>query len=458
MNSLFTGEPSDRTVEGRSKEDLVRSRFVDSVDILQKMKAIQLRKNQMGHVPHTYSVLKEQKHKEGNRFRQSEDTTKKRHSSLKKESEPILKKEEAGARVRVEQAKLSQQIVKEKKFRLRNEMSLSRESPRLSRSNTNFLLTRTEEMRPITDRPMQLLKPGDLLKTFQISKSSVKLKPLVIIKADEDRESAQIEQNMNIVDVAEREVQRRELYRRQISSLAQTNKELRSKIAGKLKPTVRKSFLERIELRNQIPVALPPTELQFDESPSGSMRDNILKMGNIINEASIGEFEEFISLADTLKSKFPGLKVRDLYDYSKAPIEQFDGEFDPRLDMEYFLEQNSRGQSRWASKEGKIAWRPCTVLSYDRSDNRFVIRWDESAVQKKVTRLNLLFPGESAEDFDRRSLRANRLRAFHVLAESSDRYKLTREMLAENRVTIDFDRLLLLLEAYSSFTQRPGQT
>jgi hypothetical protein len=60
------------------------------------------------------------------------------------------------------------------------------------------------------------------------------------------------------------------------------------------------------------------------------MRDNILKMGNIINEFSIGEFEEFISLADTLKSKFPGLKVRDLYDYSKSPIEQFDGEFDPR--------------------------------------------------------------------------------------------------------------------------------
>jgi hypothetical protein len=76
MNSLFTGEPSERTVEGQSKEDLVRSRFVDSVDILQKMKAIQLRKNQMGHVPHTYSVLKEQKHKEGNRFRQSEDTAK----------------------------------------------------------------------------------------------------------------------------------------------------------------------------------------------------------------------------------------------------------------------------------------------------------------------------------------------------------------------------------------------
>jgi hypothetical protein len=89
------------------------------------------------------------------------------------------------------------------------------------------------------------------------------------VKADEEGECPDVELDMNIVDVAEREVQRRELYRRQMGSLAQTNKELRSKIAGKLKPTVRKSFLERIELRNQIPVTLPPTELQFDESLAG---------------------------------------------------------------------------------------------------------------------------------------------------------------------------------------------
>jgi hypothetical protein len=269
MNSLFTGEPSERTVEGQSKEDLVRSRFVDSVDILQKMKAIQLKKNQMGQVAHTYSVVKEQRHKAVTK-RQSEDIQPKRKGSPKKVSELTLQKDEASAPVNVEQAKLSQQIVKERKFRLRNELSVSRESPRLSRSNTNLLLTRTEEMRPITDRPMDSLKTSELRKTFHISKSSIRLKPLALGKvSNEERQSVDVESDMNIVDVVERDLQRRDIYKRQIIVLAQTNKELRNKIAGKLKPTVRRSFLERIELRNQIPVCLPPKSYSSMKEPRG---------------------------------------------------------------------------------------------------------------------------------------------------------------------------------------------
>eukprot|EP00741_Cyanophora_paradoxa_P016907 tig00020943_g16328.t1 len=121
---------------------------------------------------------------------------------------------------------------------------------------------------------------------------------------------------------------------------------------------------------------------------------------------SEGEDEDEPGLARKQPSFFP-LDNFDDADLEERPVEErmeaLRGRFAGRVPA----------RSRWHTEAGRIEWRRCDVLDHDPLSRRFVIRWEANGRQKAVSRLNLLFEGESLERMRlrRRVAAANRREA-----------------------------------------------
>ena len=87
-------------------------------------------------------------------------------------------------------------------------------------------------------------------------------------------------------------------------------------------------------------------------------------------------------------------------DFHTLPLEAYD----PCIDTEkgdqllefYRGERNGRvhGRSRWFYPDGTSEFRECEVLSYDKEENRYVIKWDSNGIMKKASRFNIRIDGE----------------------------------------------------------------
>ena len=170
------------------------------------------------------------------------------------------------------------------------------------------------------------------------------------------------------------------------------------------------------------------------------------KLGNLVDSRGkelifTGFMEEF----KRISSVFEEFRVEDLGDYSKHPIEPFDIELNPTIDIEYRIQKNNQGMSRWADIEGKVNWAPCTILEYNKAEDRFLIQWTGSNVLKSVTRMNILFAGENEEEFDKRRIQANVIRSMYLMEKSFKSTLLGKEVLAKNKIYFSYDTFRKIL-------------
>ncbi len=86
-------------------------------------------------------------------------------------------------------------------------------------------------------------------------------------------------------------------------------------------------------------------------------------------------------------------------DFHTLPLEAYD----PCIDTErgdQLLEQyrgktgRVHGRSRWFYPDGTSEFRDCEILSYDKEENRYVIKWDANGIIKKASRFNIRIDGE----------------------------------------------------------------
>ena len=114
-----------------------------------------------------------------------------------------------------------------------------------------------------------------------------------------------------------------------------------------------------------------------------------------MNKNEVGEQEE----------KYDGLEKRNT-------INKFDGEYLETFFPEEMLKKAKQDNlpglkafSRYYTFDGsrmEWSWKPCLVVDYDKVNKKFLMEWDGSTSRKYVTRLNVLFDGESKELFFQR--------------------------------------------------------
>ena len=122
---------------------------------------------------------------------------------------------------------------------------------------------------------------------------------------------------------------------------------------------------------------------------------------------------------------------------SAPPLELFDDpELERRAPAEWLALGGGGGvgaRSRYFTKHGQFAWKPCLVTSYDETSRTYEIEWRETpGIKKRVRRLNLVFDAEDSDAFRTRLAAATTLREYH---EQIKHYRaLVERMVFENDV------------------------
>ena len=142
-----------------------------------------------------------------------------------------------------------------------------------------------------------------------------------------------------------------------------------------------------------------------------------------------------------------------------APLELFDDpELETRAPKEWLARKGDEGgvgaRSRYFTKHGQFAWKPCLVTSYDEASRTYEIEWrDTPGIKKRVRRLNLVFDAENSDAFRTRLAAATTLREYH---EQIKRYRaLVERVVFENDVdgVLTEDRLA---RVYDKVGSRPA--
>jgi hypothetical protein len=263
--------------------------------------------------------------------------------------------------------------------------------------------------------------------------------------------------------IMDRDVHRKE-HSGSVNSLQRvmiTNKDIfrqREEEYRRKRKAARTSVLMRVDGINQI----DKRELAEHE-PEDIYYRTCGKLGNLVTQQNEYLFEGFMEEFERISRVFEEFRVKDLGDYNLHPIEPFDLELDQTTDIEYRLQRNNKGLSRWATMDGELTWRPCTILEYHKEEDRFLIRWEGSDVLKNVTRMNLLFDGEVPQEFENRRLRANVVRSFYLMEKSFRDILLSKDLLQKNKIYFSFEIFKKILqlsglspEMYNTTNALPG--
>lgn len=78
-----------------------------------------------------------------------------------------------------------------------------------------------------------------------------------------------------------------------------------------------------------------------------------------------------------------------------------------------------KGFSKWFENNGKFEWKSCEIIGFDKTEEKFEIKWDHNQKAKKVTRVNLRFEEETQSDYEDKLARAEK---FRELSEIFFRY------------------------------------
>jgi hypothetical protein len=469
MQSFLTAASKPNTSEGgtREAEAFLNDKFVSCIDVVNKIKALSSLKNKMGKVPHSYTVSANNKWSKFERMkkRNSADknmTIKPELSSNTLKSELLPSKDEPSPIIGINKKKIETEVGKEKSFRVRQRSQamsssrvkvISQQMERSSMINVRDPTTCTSEKTMMNLRKPnvqysfnnQLMPDASLKDTIQKLKlnldpfpnhiSSDRLNPAGSLT--ERSPLNQVFSNHNILDSNQiDENQQSVTFRKKRINLAPEQSLKRDFVT-------RRSFLMKVDEANQIDKSALVALSQ------GQLKDRTyLKMGNLINEENQTLFDAFLQNFDRYSTMFDGFRVKGLQDYTAHPLEHFDTDSDPTLDIEYMLKQNNKAKSRWAKRDGTVSWRDCTIVSYNKATDQFEIVWEgaNNETKKTVTRMNLLFPGEDPINLEARRVKANVVRCMYLLEDSLRKQLLTKEMLEKCRLYFSYKNFKQIME------------
>lgn len=86
------------------------------------------------------------------------------------------------------------------------------------------------------------------------------------------------------------------------------------------------------------------------------------------------------------------LKIENLWNFKKEPLENYDIQRLNEEDPEELINSRggTRGLSKFMNEAGKIVWKECEVLDYNKETNMYLIRWRESGFTKEVSLSHVL--------------------------------------------------------------------
>lgn len=179
-----------------------------------------------------------------------------------------------------------------------------------------------------------------------------------------------------------------------------------------------------------------------------------------INEHNLKIFENFIKNTTDMEKAFPIFKVKNLKNFNDFPLEDYDTELDPKIDVQYFIESRRKGKSRWfESTEKKFLWKNCEILAYDDESKKFLIQWENGA-QKEVRRLNLMFEHESEEEMENRRLKSHFFRCMHLFRMSLMSFVTGKDGNENSNIFFSFSRFRNILVKINipltDFNQNPA--
>lgn len=445
----------------------VNDRFVACIDVVNKIKRLSSLKDKMGKVPHSYTVEADKKWK---RYEKQMDPPIFTQRSRAVTQEAYSEKEDQSligihdsAVLKIDKKKLSKEAKKDRAFILRS-------SAQINSSRSNLIsqqLVRTsminvrDPMQCTAERSMYNLRKPKVLEPMFLSQPEnelpVNLRDMVEnLKNGRNIRIPGSRDVSSIHEIAGSQTERCRSRDSQVDVIEPRNETFEQTVRGKPKfrgsqtqalnrreKTIRKSFLIKVDQASQIDKSslLPLSNAQ--------LRDRTyVKMGNLITDENYNLFEPFLKDFEKLSSIFPNFRVKGLQDYTEHPLEDFDTDLDPTLDISYMLEKNNKAKSRWAQKEGLISWRDCIVKSYDRITRQFNIEWEDSEHQtnKTVTRMNLLFPGDNPKDIERRRVQSNVIRCMYLLEDSLRQNLLTRDMLEKCKLYFSYRNFKSIME------------
>jgi hypothetical protein len=454
-----TAENSDASLE-------VNDKFVACIEVVNKIKMLSSLKDKMGKVPHSYTVAPDNKWK--GYERQSSEvmagpksnlTTQEAYRTNEDSNQGQL--DMSKAVVKVNRKKLSNETNKDKAFRLRNSNPISS-----SRSNligqqlaiTSMIHVKdpmicTAERSMISLKKSKILEPMMLPQTEHEDNESIHDTVEYLKKSFNMRMPGHRELGMSDGSKTERGIYSRGSQFRGIEVINENFEQLirdkhkvrdsRTQLGTRRSKGMRKSFLIKVDQTNQI------DKSSLFVLSNNQLRDRtFVKMGNLITEKNYNLFEPFLKNFERLSSIFPQFRVKGLQDYTVNPLEDFDTELDPTIDIEYMLKRNNSAKSRWAEKDGSISWRDCTIKSYDNSTKQFRIEWGDSdhVTIKTVTRMNLLLPGDDPNDIERRRVASNVVRCMYLLEDSLRQSLLTKEMLDKCKLYFSYRNFKTIIE------------
>lgn len=440
--SAASRESGDQTKMNTTNDPNFGEKFVACIDVVGKIKTLSQLKTKLGNVPHTYSVPKTEYWKKPENSEKSgifsDSQASLRLRGLDSQKKLQILRESTKAVYQLKEGKIEKEFKKEKAFRVG--------SQGLSYSTRNLIGSQLDHlsMANVVDPDQRTAERSIAL----LRKPVIESKPLVeILPLSNLREAvASLKSGMRprlpgIRPITDRPIQSSE-------GISRPDEAEDSQIHGFKPPStsrnthrVRRSFLIRVEQANQI-----DKSNLVNETSSKDLEK--FKVGNLISEETADQFTDFLNYFDRYASMFQSFRVKGLQDYTAHPLEQYDTYLDPTLDVEYFLQKNTKAKSRWVKANGKFDWRPCTVTSYNKENRTFDIVFEdgEKNTKKTVTRMNLIFEGEDERFLEERRVKANVVRCLQLLELSFQNRLLNKDVLERCKVFFSFPAFKRILE------------
>ena len=481
MQSFRSAATLDRKEPQKDEpiEASVSENFVACMDVVGKIKSLSQLKAKLGNVPHTYSVTK------ADRWKRKEPTSDKKESSFVpnmthpsrteqsvEDLRRLAKDKEVTKRAlyHLDDTRIEAELKKEKGFRMKSQTivgtRLSKVGPHLERSSMvnvadPALLSLDKNVamlrRPVAEKrlPPAMMETGSLREAVESLKNSLQqrlpavhtLQPSSLLRGALTERAALSSHDGRGVMLTPADDQS--------AALDREMEQPKPKPLTRDAKTVRRSFLAKVEQANLI----DKSSMAKPTAATKKEREEF-KTGNLITETNIKRFEGFLHYFDRYSQMFQNFRVKGLQDYTAHPLEPYDTFLDPALDIEYFLQNNHEAQSRWVNPDGSYKWIKCRVVEYHKDTKAFDIVFDDGKkiTKKTVTRMNLLFSGESEAELEERRVKANVVRCMQLLEQSFTHKLLSKDVLEKCKVFFSFQQFKAILEHSGLDVQMSNQS
>ena len=201
-----------------------------------------------------------------------------------------------------------------------------------------------------------------------------------------------------------------------------------------------KQVLFKVHASNQIDKS-HLHELTQEEVEARTIR----KLGSVVAGPKQHLFSDLMVEFGKVAAIFGDFRILNIQDYAAYPLDHYDVNMQKIDNMNHYLRNKVIGMSRWVRQDGSTEWKRCYILGYDEHAHLFTIRWTDSPLEKKVSRMNLILPEEDVADFESRRLQSNLLRALSLMNVSLGHKLFTQDILSRCKVYISYSNFKHLI-------------